>query len=86
MSGVDIVANRETKKITSLKINGRDVSLVKKYVIALPDFIAAGGDKYPALAFRRTGFVDADILKDYVLTVKNLKAQTFAPRGYVKYK
>jgi 5'-nucleotidase/UDP-sugar diphosphatase len=85
MSGVDIIANRETKKITSLKINGKDVCPVKKYVVALPDFIAGGGDKYPVLAFRRTGFVDADILKDYVLTVKDLKAQDFAPRGYVKY-
>lgn len=85
MSGVDIVANRETKKITNLKINGQNVCPMKKYVMALPDFIAGGGDKYPVVAFRRTGFVDADILKDYVLSIKELKAQDYAPRGYIKY-
>ena len=85
MTGVDIVANRETKKITSLKINGKDICLARKYTMALPEFIASGGDKYPVLAFRRTGFVDADILKDYVLSVKDLKAQDYAVRGYVKF-
>jgi 5'-nucleotidase / UDP-sugar diphosphatase len=85
MSGVDIVAGRETKTITTLKINGKDVCPFKKYVIALPDFIAGGGDKYPKLNFRRTGFVDADILKDFVLSVKDLKAQDYAPRDYIKY-
>ncbi|MBA2404329.1 MAG: 5'-nucleotidase C-terminal domain-containing protein, partial [Bdellovibrionales bacterium] len=85
MSGVDIVANRETKKITKLLINGKVVCADKKYTMALPDFIAAGGDKYPKLNFRRTGFVDADILKDYILSVKELKALDYAPRGYIKY-
>lgn len=85
MSGVDIVANRETKTITSLKINGKEICLLTKYILALPDFIAAGGDKYPKLNFRRTGFVDADILKEFVRSVKDLKAQDYAPRGYIKY-
>ncbi len=85
MSGVDIVANRESKKITSLKINGTDLNLTKKYLLALPEFIAGGGDKYPKVVYRKTGFVDADVLKEYVLSVKELKALDFAPRGYIQY-
>jgi 5'-nucleotidase/UDP-sugar diphosphatase len=85
MSGVDIVANRESKKITSLKINGTDLNLTKKYLLALPEFIAGGGDKYPKVIYRKTGFVDADVLKEYVLSVKELKAQDFSPRGYIQY-
>jgi 5'-nucleotidase/UDP-sugar diphosphatase len=85
MSGVDIVANRESKKITSLKINGANLNLTKKYLLALPEFIAGGGDKYPKVVYRKTGFVDADVLKEYVLSVKELKAQDFAPRAYIQY-
>jgi len=29
--------------------------------------------------------VDADVLKEYVLSVKELKAQDFAPRAYIQY-
>ena len=85
MSGVEIVANRELKKITSLKINGADINLTKKYLLALPEFIAGGGDKYPKVVYRKTGFVDADVLKEYVLSVKELKGQDFSPRGYIQY-
>jgi len=86
MSGVDILASKKTKKIIDLKVNGVKVGMDKKYTMALPEFIAAGGDKYPKLTYRKTGFVDADILKDYVLSKKELKAQDYAPRDYVKYK
>jgi 5'-nucleotidase/UDP-sugar diphosphatase len=85
MSGVDIVANRELKKITSLKINGEALNLTKNYLLALPEFIAGGGDKYPKVVYRKTGFVDADVLKEYVLSVKELKAQDFSPRAYIQY-
>lgn len=84
-SGVEIVASSSLKKITSLKIGGKPVCNKTKYKVALPDFIAGGGDKYPTLAFRRTGFVDADVLKEYVLSVKELKAADYAPTGDVKF-
>jgi 5'-nucleotidase/UDP-sugar diphosphatase len=57
----------------------------KKYSIALPEFIAGGGDKFPKLNYRKTGFIDADILKNFILSAKSLKAQDFAPRGYIKF-
>jgi 5'-nucleotidase/UDP-sugar diphosphatase len=68
-----------------LKINGIPVDVEKKYLLALPEFSAGGGDKYPIIPFRKTGFVDADILKEYVQSKKSINIEEFAPTGYLKY-
>ena len=85
MSGVEILAHRESKKITELKINGKLVDLTQKYLLAIPEFIAGGGDKFPKVTYRKTGFVDADVLKAYILNRKDLKSQDFVPTGYIKF-
>ncbi len=85
MSGVEITANRAAQKIISLKINGELVDEAKIYTMAIPEFIAAGGDKYPEVKYVKVGYVDADILKEFVLAKKTLKASDFAPTGYIKY-
>jgi 5'-nucleotidase/UDP-sugar diphosphatase len=85
MSGVKILASRETKKLLEVKVNDQKIDLTKKYSIALPEFIAGGGDKYPKLTYRKTGFVDADILKDFILERKLLKSSEFLIQGYVKF-
>lgn len=84
ISGVEIIADQKKQKITQLKINGELVNPIKSYLMALPEFIAAGGDKYPKLTYRKTGFVDADILKDYISDLKRLKAADFAPGNYIQ--
>lgn len=84
MNGVEIKANRETKKITELNINGSALSESKKYLVALPEFIAGGGDKYPKLTYRKTGFIDADVLKEFILSLKVLKSLDYAPRFYIQ--
>lgn len=84
MSGVEIVVDKASKKIKTLKIEGKEVAPEQKYVMALPEFIANGGDKYPVVTFRKYGYVDADLLKEYILKVKNLKSSDFAPTGYIK--
>jgi 5'-nucleotidase/UDP-sugar diphosphatase len=85
ISGAEIVANTTEKKITHFKINGQDLVADKKYLLALPEFTAGGGDKYPAIPFRKTGFVDADILKDFILSRGSIDIAEFAPSGYLKY-
>ena len=85
MSGVKILASRETKKLLEVKVNDQKIDLTKKYSIALPEFIAGGGDKYPKITYRKTGFVDADILKDFILERKLLKSSEFLIQGYVKF-
>lgn len=85
MSGVDVVMNKATGKLKSLKIEGKEVVPGKTYTMALPEFIANGGDKYPLVKNRKYGYVDADVLKEYIQKVKNLKAKDYTPRGYVKF-
>ena len=85
MSGVDVVANKKTKTLTQVKIGGKDLDLNRKYLIALPEFIAAGGDKFPAVKFIKYGYMDADILKDFIKEQNALKSSDYSPRGYVKY-
>ncbi|HXH76703.1 MAG TPA: 5'-nucleotidase C-terminal domain-containing protein [Bacteriovoracaceae bacterium] len=79
MSGVEIEIDEKAKKIKKLTINGKPLDESKKYVFALPEFIATGGDKYPKLKFKKYGYVDADILKDFILGQKELKATDFVP-------
>ena len=84
ISGVDIVLNKDTKKIISLKINGVDLDNEKIYKIAIPEFIAAGGDKYPTIAFQKFGYNDADALREFILMKKTLDAKEFATRAYIQ--
>jgi 5'-nucleotidase / UDP-sugar diphosphatase len=85
ISGVEILANKATQKFSSLLINGEKLKNDKVYKVALPEFIALGGDKYPKVEFLKYGNTDADILKDLILERKVLKAQDFAPTGYIQF-
>lgn len=84
MSGVELKGRKDIKQLTEIKIGGELLDLDKTYTIALPEFIAGGGDKYPAINFTKVGYVDADILKEFILAKKELSAQDFAPTGYMK--
>ncbi|MDA3791800.1 MAG: 5'-nucleotidase [Desulfobacula sp.] len=61
----------------------------RKYKLALPSYMASGGDGYPKLSnhpeFIDTGFVDADILKEYISKNSPLKIEDFAPVGNVVF-
>jgi 5'-nucleotidase/UDP-sugar diphosphatase len=85
LSGVEIVIDKAANKIKSLKIAGKPISASRKYLVALPEFIANGGDKYPAVKFRKYGYVDADLLREYIKKIKVLKARNFAPSNDVKF-
>ncbi len=85
LSGVEVILDKSTGKLKDLRIGGKEVNLQKKYLVALPEFIANGGDKYPILNFRKYGHVDADVLKEYLLKVKTLKTQNFSPRKNLRY-
>lgn len=85
MSGVEIKMNKATGKAISVKVQNKEVNATQKYTIALPEFIANGGDKYPVVAFRKYGYVDADLLKEYILNMKTLKSADFAPTGHVMF-
>lgn len=85
ISGIQAVLNKSEMKLISLEVNGKAVEAEKKYKMALPEFIANGGDKYPKLTFTKYGYVDADLLKEYILKVKEIKSADYAPTGYIKF-
>ncbi len=86
MSGVKIIADQLNKKIAEILINDKPIDGSKIYRMAIPEFIAGGGDKYPHLVTRRTGFIDAEILKDFIAAKKHLKEKDYSVRGYIKFK
>jgi len=67
-AGVDLVI--EKGELKSATIKGQDIDPAKNYRMAINSYIASGGDKYPALnkhaAYVNSGFVDADVLKEYI--------------------
>jgi len=83
ISGVTAELDIENKQFKSLKINGKPLSYDKRYTIALPEFVAKGGDKYPLLEYVKTGLLDAEILRDQILKLKTLRAADYAPKGYL---
>lgn len=84
ISGVEAVLTEKTQTISDLKVNGAPIDNSKKYLIALPEFIAAGGDKYPVLKYRKYGYVDVVVAEEYLLAHKNLRGKDYAPRGYIQ--
>lgn len=85
ISGVELVADKNTKKLINILINTRPIEESKLYTMALPEFIAVGGDKYPAVKFKKFGYTDAEVLKEFILKQKKIKASDFASKNYVKF-
>ena len=77
-AGVDLtITNGELKTAT---INGQKIDVSKTYRMAINSYIASGGDKYPALnthaGYVNSGFVDAEVLKDYIQNNSPLSADS----------
>ncbi len=83
ISGLTAVKTADNK-ITELKVNGQGIVPEQNYKIALPDFLAMGGDKYPKLEFQKTGFIDGSILREFLLEKKTIKGEDFRIKGYIK--
>lgn len=76
--------------VEDVKIGGEPLDLEKTYRISMPSFSAAGGDGYPKVSdlpsYVDTGFVDADVLKEYLELHNPLDADAFEPKGEIVYK
>jgi 5'-nucleotidase/UDP-sugar diphosphatase len=83
-AGVDLVVTGG--KLTSATVKGQDIDKAKSYRMALNSYIASGGDKYPVInthkGYVNSGFVDADVLKEYIVNNSPLKA-AFHDKGNV---
>ena len=69
------------------KINGEPLQADKTYRMATLSFNANGGDGYPVIntlpGFVNTGFVDAEVLKQYIEKHSPLKAADYAPHDEI---
>lgn len=75
--------------LQDLKIKGEPVDPAKNYRMATLSFNATGGDGYPAIdkkpGYVNTGFVDAEVLKQYIEQNSPLDVNTFEPKGEVSW-
>jgi 5'-nucleotidase/UDP-sugar diphosphatase len=88
-SGLSVQFNAKTKIFSKLVIANKPLDNKKLYTIALPSFIAGGGDKWPDLrgyTMQNYGFVDAAILREYLTQIGTIKKGQFGPFGALKVK
>jgi len=76
-------------KLNDLKIKGEPVDAAKTYRLATLSFNATGGDGYPRLddkaGYVNTGFIDAEVLKEFIQKNSPLDAAAFEPKGEVSW-
>jgi 5'-nucleotidase/UDP-sugar diphosphatase len=84
-SGVAMII--ESGEIKSLRVNGRPIDPSRSYRLAVNSFVARGGDGYPDLSkhpgFVNTGFVDAEVLREFIAKRPVLTTLEFDPEGVV---
>ncbi|WP_380184278.1 bifunctional UDP-sugar hydrolase/5'-nucleotidase UshA [Kalamiella sp. sgz302252] len=76
--------------VSDIKIKGEPLQADKTYRMATLNFNATGGDGYPVITqfpgYVNTGFVDAEVLKQYIEKHSPLDANAFAPHGEISYR
>ncbi|EBC7285779.1 TPA: bifunctional UDP-sugar hydrolase/5'-nucleotidase [Salmonella enterica subsp. enterica serovar Newport] len=76
-------------KLNDLKIKGEPVDPAKTYRMATLSFNATGGDGYPRIdnkpGYVNTGFIDAEVLKEFIQQNSPLDAAAFTPKGEVSW-
>ncbi|EAP5063255.1 bifunctional UDP-sugar hydrolase/5'-nucleotidase [Salmonella enterica] len=76
-------------KLTDLKIKGEPVDPARTYRMATLSFNATGGDGYPRIdnkpGYVNTGFIDAEVLKEFIQQNSPLDAAAFTPKGEVSW-
>jgi len=76
-------------QVTNVVIAGKALDTAATYRFTIPSFNAAGGDGYPNItahpAFVNTGYVDAEVLKDYIQANSPINVDDFAPKGEITH-
>ena len=75
--------------LSELKIKGEAIDPAKTYRLATLSFNATGGDGYPRLddkpGYVNTGFIDAEVLKQFIEQSSPLDVSTYEPKGEVSW-
>lgn len=86
-ANVSLVA--DGKGVSKVKIKGEPLQADKTYRMATLSFNALGGDGYPKVdtlpSYVNTGFIDAEVLKQYIETHSPLDAAAYEPKGEIVY-
>ncbi|KAA9000029.1 bifunctional UDP-sugar hydrolase/5'-nucleotidase [Affinibrenneria salicis] len=86
-ANVSLVADGNGVK--DIKINGAPLQADKTYRMATLSFNAMGGDGYPRVddkpGYVNTGFIDAEVLKQYIEKHSPLDAAAYQPKGEIVY-
>ena len=76
-------------QLQDLKIKGEPVDPEKTYRLATLSFNATGGDGYPKIdnkpGYVNTGFIDAEVLKQYIEQNSPLDVNAYEPKGEVSW-
>lgn len=87
-ANVSLVA--DGKGVSEVKINGQPLQADKTYRMATLNFNALGGDGYPKLdglpSYVNTGFIDAEVLKQYIEKHSPLDTAAYEPKGEIVYR
>jgi len=77
------------QQVSDVNIAGQALDLNKEYRFTIPSFNAAGGDGYPKIndhaGYVNTGYVDAEILKEYIQSNSPINIADFAPNNEIIY-
>ena len=75
--------------LSELKIKGEAIDPGKTYRLATLSFNATGGDGYPHIddkpGYVNTGFIDAEVLKQFIEQNSPLDVSTYEPKGEVSW-
>jgi len=76
-------------QVSDVKIGGKAMDMSKSYRFTIPSFNAAGGDGYPKImehaSFVNTGYVDAEVLKEYIEANSPINVADFEPKNDMVY-
>lgn len=74
--------------LTQARVRDQPIDPKREYRLAISNFTASGGDGYPPLdkhpGYINTGFVDAEVLREYIARRSPIKAADFAPGNEVQ--
>lgn len=87
---ISMVTDFTSKKVHDIKIKGELLDFTKTYRLSVPNYSAAGGDGYPVITshptYVDTGFIDADVMKEYFQKNSPVDATKFEPKGEIIYR
>ena len=83
--GVKMSVDCVAKTVDISEINGKPYSDTALFSFSVPSYNAAGGDGYPVLSPVQSGYVDADVLYNYLKGKSSVVASDYAPTGDIVY-